>query len=98
MPWRRQRASRQRDGEPALLPLDLGLSGALHRSVATLNSDVPPLDAWVNNAGADILTGDGKALTRRQKLDAVLDVDLRGTVLASLGGRRLFPRRASAPA
>lgn len=41
------------------------------------------LDVWVNNAGADILTGAGLALTRVQKLDLLLAVDLRGTVLAS---------------
>jgi len=40
-------------------------------------------DVWINNAGADILTGAGAALSRRQKLDLLLDADLRGTVLAS---------------
>jgi 3-oxoacyl-[acyl-carrier protein] reductase len=40
-------------------------------------------DVWINNAGADILTGDARRLDRREKLDLVLDVDLRGTVLAS---------------
>lgn len=41
------------------------------------------LDVWVNNAGADILTGPGAALTRVEKMDLLLAVDLRGTVLAS---------------
>jgi len=41
------------------------------------------VDVWINNAGADILTGEGAKLTREQKLDLVLAVDLRGTVLAS---------------
>jgi 3-oxoacyl-[acyl-carrier protein] reductase len=41
------------------------------------------IDVWINNAGADILTGDGARLTRLEKLDRVLAVDLRGTVLAS---------------
>lgn len=41
------------------------------------------LDVWVNNAGADILTRAGAALTRVEKLDLLLSVDLRGTVLAS---------------
>src|SRR5688500_1224634 len=40
-------------------------------------------DAWINNAGADILTGDGGRLSRIEKLDLVLSVDLRGTILAS---------------
>jgi 3-oxoacyl-[acyl-carrier protein] reductase len=41
------------------------------------------IDVWVNNAGADILTGPGASLTAPEKLDLLLGVDLRGTVLAS---------------
>ena len=41
------------------------------------------IDVWINNAGADILTGDAGSLSRTQKLDQVIEVDLRGTVLAS---------------
>ena len=39
--------------------------------------------AWVNNAGADILTGAGGALSTIDKLDLLMRVDLRGTMLAS---------------
>jgi 3-oxoacyl-[acyl-carrier protein] reductase len=41
------------------------------------------LDVWVNNAGADILSGSGASLSNVEKLDLLLAVDLRGTVLAS---------------
>ena len=41
------------------------------------------LDIWVNNAGADILTGANAQLSDVQKLDLLLAVDLRGTTLAS---------------
>ena len=41
------------------------------------------LDVWVNNAGADILTGAGAALSPAEKADLVLAVDVRGTMLAS---------------
>ncbi len=41
------------------------------------------VDVWINNAGADILTGDGGRLTPLEKLDLLLAVDLRGTILAS---------------
>ena len=41
------------------------------------------VDAWINNAGADILTGSGGRLSRLEKLDLLLAVDLRGTILAS---------------
>jgi 3-oxoacyl-[acyl-carrier protein] reductase len=48
------------------------------------------LDVWVNNAGADILTGPGAALSDVEKLDLLLAVDLRGTVLASWHAAEMF--------
>jgi 3-oxoacyl-[acyl-carrier protein] reductase len=41
------------------------------------------IDAWVNNAGADILTSHGRSLSPVEKLDQLIAVDLRGTMLAS---------------
>jgi 3-oxoacyl-[acyl-carrier protein] reductase len=41
------------------------------------------VNVWINNAGADILTGAAAHLTWTEKLDRLLSVDLRGTVLAS---------------
>jgi len=41
------------------------------------------IDTWINNAGADILTGAGASLSDLQKLDLLLSVDLRGTIMAS---------------
>ena len=41
------------------------------------------VDVWINNAGADVLTGDSSRLAWTDKLDLLLQVDLRGTVLAS---------------
>ena len=48
------------------------------------------VDVWINNAGADILTGEGGRLSRVQKLDLVLAVDVRGTVLASWAAAKLL--------
>lgn len=53
-----------------------GLSRALGDRFGSVN-------VWINNAGADILTGAGRQLSRLEKLDRVLAVDLRGTVVAS---------------
>ena len=41
------------------------------------------VDAWINNAGADILTGKTAGRSPLEKLDLLLAVDLRGTILAS---------------
>jgi 3-oxoacyl-[acyl-carrier protein] reductase len=51
------------------------------------------VDAWINNAGADILTGAGRQLSRLEKLDLVLAVDLRGTILASWAAADLMRTR-----
>jgi 3-oxoacyl-[acyl-carrier protein] reductase len=48
------------------------------------------VDVWINNAGADILTGDGGRLTPLEKLDLLLAVDVRGTVLASWAAAKLM--------
>jgi 3-oxoacyl-[acyl-carrier protein] reductase len=48
------------------------------------------VDVWINNAGADILTGDSGKLSPKAKLDLVLAVDVRGTVLASWEAAKLM--------
>ena len=40
------------------------------------------IDIWVNNAGADILTGDGAELDLHAKLEQLIEVDLKGTIHA----------------
>jgi 3-oxoacyl-[acyl-carrier protein] reductase len=48
------------------------------------------VDIWVNNAGADLLTGPQSKLPYPEKLQQLLDVDIRGTVLLSrLAGERM---------
>ena len=41
------------------------------------------LDVWVNNAGADVLTGEAADWDWERKLDVLLAVDLKGTVACS---------------
>jgi 3-oxoacyl-[acyl-carrier protein] reductase len=60
---------------------------------AVLRERFGRVDAWINNAGADILTGAGGRLSRREKLDLVLAVDLRGTILASWAAVEMMRER-----
>jgi 3-oxoacyl-[acyl-carrier protein] reductase len=53
------------------------------------------VDAWINNAGADILTGAGSRLSRMEKLDLLLAVDVRGTILASWAAIELMRSQPS---
>lgn len=102
--WRQNRAGaeavaaaiREGGGEAEAFHADVGsVEGvdALETEVATR---APGLHVWINNAGADILTGSGAALPRGAKLQLVLDVDVRGTALASWAAVRTF-RAAGTP-
>ena len=51
--------------------------------IETAGAEFGRIDVWVNNAGADILTGSGARLTDRQKLTMLTDVDLKGTIQCS---------------
>ncbi|HET7471241.1 MAG TPA: SDR family oxidoreductase [Gemmatimonadales bacterium] len=66
---------------------------ALRRAMAERFDRV---DGWINNAGADILTGAGGKVSRLEKLDRVLAVDLRGTILASWAAAEAMGSRGGA--
>ena len=70
-------------GQALLIDVDLAREASVDRLVAEAFARLTRVDVWVNNAGADILTGEGAAQTDVEKLDDVLDVDLRGTILCS---------------
>jgi 3-oxoacyl-[acyl-carrier protein] reductase len=70
-------------GQAFLIDVDLSSEAAVDRLVAEAFARLSRVDVWVNNAGADILTGEGASQTDVEKLDDVLDVDLRGTILCS---------------
>ena len=62
---------------------DISRPGDIEALVSRLKEVFGIVDVWINNAGADILTGESSQLPRLNKLDLVLSVDLRGTILAS---------------
>ena len=76
-----------------LLAADLTDPLALPGFVDDAWSRYSGLDIWVNNAGADILTGDDARLDYAGKLDRLWEVDVRGTALLS---RLVGPRMRSA--
>jgi 3-oxoacyl-[acyl-carrier protein] reductase len=66
-----------------VLRLDIGRQEEIAQLAGQLQQKFPRVDVWINNAGADILTGDSGRLSPPQKLERVMAVDVRGTVLAS---------------
>ncbi len=63
--------------------IDLADEAALASLGASAHERLGRLDAWINNAGADILTGSSASMSDVQKMDLLMSVDLRGTILAS---------------
>jgi 3-oxoacyl-[acyl-carrier protein] reductase len=67
----------------AVLQLDLADEARIRAVGPEARAALGRIDAWINNAGADIVTPAGDALPPLKKLDLLLTVDLRGTILAS---------------
>jgi 3-oxoacyl-[acyl-carrier protein] reductase len=81
-----QRVAREIDtiGQRSMvLRLDLADEASVQGVGPAARDALGRLDVWINNAGADVLTGDGARLSTTEKLDLLLTVDLRGTILAS---------------
>ncbi len=78
-----ERAIKDLGRRAVVLPLDLSDSGSIGAVGRAVRDALGRVDVWVNNAGGDILTGAGASLSTREKLDLLLAVDLRGTILAS---------------
>jgi 3-oxoacyl-[acyl-carrier protein] reductase len=76
--------------QAAVLRTDLADESSIRELGPATVKGLGRLDVWVNNAGADILTGPTAALSDTDKLDLLLAVDLRGTILASWRAVELF--------
>ena len=74
------REIRELPGQALALQADIADPNAVADLVETAYTEFGRIDVWVNNAGADILTGSGARLTDRQKLTLLTDVDLKGTI------------------
>lgn len=74
----------------AVLQLDVRDVAAVEAIGPTARQALGRLDIWVNNAGADILTGANASMSDVERLNLLLDVDLKGTLLASWSAVRLF--------
>jgi 3-oxoacyl-[acyl-carrier protein] reductase len=72
-----------RGGRALVRQADLATRDACERLVAEARDELGGVDVWVNNAGADVLTGDAAAWEWERKLDVLLAVDLKGTIACS---------------
>jgi 3-oxoacyl-[acyl-carrier protein] reductase len=71
-------------GERAVVvQADLGTRAGCERLVGEARDRLGRIDVWVNNAGADVLTGEAAEWDWERKLDVLLAVDLKGTIACS---------------
>jgi 3-oxoacyl-[acyl-carrier protein] reductase len=69
-------------GHP-LLQADLGTPDGCSSIVQQAFGALDHVDVWVNNAGADVLTGDARSWSDERKLEVLIDVDLKATIRCS---------------
>jgi 3-oxoacyl-[acyl-carrier protein] reductase len=74
-----------------VLTADLGVGDQLPAFCDAAWRCFGSVDLWMNNAGADLLTGQGAQLGYPEKLARLLEVDVRSTILLShVVGRRML--------
>lgn len=88
-------AVRARGRAAHVFPLDLADPVSIAALIVKTRGAFSRVDAWINNAGADILTGPGAELPITDKLDQLLAIDLRGTILMSWGAADLMRAQAT---
>jgi 3-oxoacyl-[acyl-carrier protein] reductase len=72
-----------RGGDAAPVQADLGTRAGCDALVHHARERLGGFDVWVNNAGADVLTGEAATWEWERKLDILLAVDLKGTIACS---------------
>jgi 3-oxoacyl-[acyl-carrier protein] reductase len=82
-----------RGGRVLVAQADLATRDACERLVDEAREQLGRLDIWVNNAGVDVVTGDAAAWEWERKLDALLAVDLKGTIACSYTAGEVMRRQ-----
>ena len=84
----------ERGGRALVAQADLGTRAACEALVAAARERLGGLDVWVNNAGADVLTGEAADWEWERKLDLLLAVDLKGTIACSYAAGAVMREQA----
>jgi 3-oxoacyl-[acyl-carrier protein] reductase len=74
---------RKAGGEARAIPADISRAEEVDRLLATTLDAFGRVHTWVNNAGADILTGEARTWPAGRQWDEVMAVDLKGTWICS---------------
>ncbi len=72
----------KKGGKAVAIQADMGKKEDIAQLIQSTISEFGQIDIWVNNAGADILTGSGAEADLTEKLEHLVEVDLKGTMNA----------------
>jgi 3-oxoacyl-[acyl-carrier protein] reductase len=81
-------------GRALVAQADLGTRAGCEALAEQARERLGGLDVWVNNAGADVLTGEAADWDWERKLDLLLAVDLKGTVACSYAAGAVMREQA----
>ena len=90
------RRLRQAGGRAVARQADVADKAALDALIRAVLAEFGRIDVWVNNAGADILTGAGAAATDRQKLERLIEINLKGAIAACRAVAPLMQKQGGA--
>jgi 3-oxoacyl-[acyl-carrier protein] reductase len=77
---------------------DLSVAADRSRIAETAFDQLGPIQTWINNAGADVLTGTAATLDFDAKLRRLVEVDLLGTIdLSRIVSNRLIKQASTLP-
>src|SRR3990172_3112641 len=71
---------RSNGGHAVAIQANVGHPDQVENLIRTTQAEFGKIDIWVNNAGADILTGSGAKLSDEEKLHQLIEIDLKGTI------------------
>lgn len=67
-------------GKATAVQADISQPLEIQRLIESARAEMGRIDIWVNNAGADILTGAGAGVPDQEKLRRLIELDLMGTI------------------
>lgn len=70
----------QHQGTAMAVQADVSNQSSIQNLIDVTHQHYSSIDVWVNNAGADILTGAASESPLQDKLQNLIDVDLKGTI------------------
>ncbi len=71
---------REQGGNASAIQADISSKDGIDKLLSESQAILGSIDIWVNNAGADILTGANASADDQQKLESLIAVDLLGTM------------------